>query len=550
RAANNYFGVAADYMPLLHTWSLAVEEQFYIFFPPLLAFIFRWGRRTVIWLLVAASVVSLIVAEGGVRLSPSGAFYLAPPRAWELGIGALLALGAVRGTPPAWLREAAAALGLAAILAAVFLYDKATPFPGIAALAPCLGTAAIIWAGGHGSTLTSRLLSLPFLIWFGLISYSLYLWHWPIFAFVRLRLDQTEMPVEYQVPAIAVAVLLGWLSWRFVEAPFRKRADRGGRFDRRAIFALSGGSMAAVVVVAGGIWAAGGAPIRFSPAVLAAESASRDVNPDRDRCFDRDPSVSLCVFPTGVEAKPSFLFWGDSHAEAMMPGVAAAAREAGVVGFFAGTRGCPPLLGLDRRLPNQEFSCADFNEDVLDFLRSRENVRVVVLAGRWPFVATGALMPEEPVFGTPLFESGKEPSDDPETNRRLFEEGLSRTIYALREAGRQVVILGSTPEIGWNVPKRLTAELRFDEPAPTPPSRGEVVARQASAEAVLSSIKGTNGVEYLPLLDRFCDERCRIELDGRPLYFDDDHLSAYGAERMIAPLLVPRFADLVAQSKR
>jgi peptidoglycan/LPS O-acetylase OafA/YrhL len=213
-----YFAPAAELDPLLHTWSLAVEEQFYIVFPILLFVLWRLGRRPALAAVVTLSIVSLALSEWGWRHAPTANFFLIPTRAWELGAGAICAF-LLQGRPPR-ANAALSTLGLALIAVSIFAYDEATPFPSLYALAPVGGAALVILFAAPGAPVT-RLLSTPLLVGVGLVSYSAYLWHQPIFAFARL-LNLSE-PSRAVMAALCLASLaLAWLTWRFVERPFRR----------------------------------------------------------------------------------------------------------------------------------------------------------------------------------------------------------------------------------------------------------------------------------------------------------------------------------------
>lgn len=247
---SGYFEADAELKPLLHTWSLGVEEQFYLLFPLLLMGLARLGFRAMVAVLAAIGVTSFVAAEWGSVHDPNGAFFLLPFRAWELVVGALLALresrfrGAPSGgaAPAPWRAEAASALGLAMVAAAVFLIDQDTPFPGRYALLPTLGTALLIVAATP-ATRVGRWLGHPALVAIGLMSYSAYLWHHPLFAFAR-HAHESEPSLAVLLALSAVSLVLAYLSWRFVEAPFRQK----GRFSRRAVF---GAALAGSLLVAG-----------------------------------------------------------------------------------------------------------------------------------------------------------------------------------------------------------------------------------------------------------------------------------------------------------
>ena len=215
-ATTGYFAGGAETKPLLHTWSLAVEEQYYIGFPVLLILVARFWPRGRTAMVAAIALVSFGWAVATQGKGDGFAFYMLPPRAWELFAGSLLALGVVPHIRAQWLRELLALAGLAAIGFAIFAYDKTTVFPGVTALPPVLGSVAILHAGAQ--TRVARMLGLSPFVGIGLISYSLYLWHWPVIVFAQYATDAT-LSGWGSVAAIAASVLLAVLSWRFVERP-------------------------------------------------------------------------------------------------------------------------------------------------------------------------------------------------------------------------------------------------------------------------------------------------------------------------------------------
>ncbi len=219
---SGYFDAGAEAKPLLHTWSLAVEEQFYLLFPLLLGLFRSAGRRGLLLLAGGLALASFGFGLWAVRAYPAMAFYLAPARVWELMLGAILALAEVP-RPPRWIAEALSLLGLALLAVAVFAFSPDTPMPGANALLPCLGAALLIYANGAGDTLAARGLSLRPMVFAGLISYSLYLWHWPVFVFARY-LRVAPLGAAETLALIALSVGLAVLSWRFVERPFRDPA--------------------------------------------------------------------------------------------------------------------------------------------------------------------------------------------------------------------------------------------------------------------------------------------------------------------------------------
>jgi len=234
---SGYFDSASELKPLLHTWSLAVEEQYYILFPIFLCLTWRLGKKWVLVLLILAGALSLGIAQWGAYNKPYAAFYLLPTRFWELLVGALIAFyfNMVPNRQGNKQRDQILSLaGAVMIAASVFLFDKTTPFPGFAALLPTLGAALIIMFANKG-TLLNTILSHKFLVGIGLVSYSAYLWHQPLFAFVRYQ-NFGHTPALVMLTLSALSLGLAYLSWRFIENPFRQK----GRFSRRFIFTASG----------------------------------------------------------------------------------------------------------------------------------------------------------------------------------------------------------------------------------------------------------------------------------------------------------------------
>lgn len=537
----DYFSQAAEFAPLLHTWSLAVEEQFYIFFPPLLILLFsrRWWPP--LWVVFGLSLMSFVAAVVLLPVRPDWVFYQIPFRAWELGSGAMVALASLRPPRKRMVREVLAVTGSCAILIPVFVLDATIPFPGLAAAPPVLGATILIWVGSQGGgSFVGALLSRPALVWVGLISYSLYLWHWPVLAFLRVTLGTTVLPLAVAASAVAGSIVLAWLSYRFVEQPFRASSAKG--LGRRAIFAGSAVSLAAITGFGWTLHVFDGFRGRLPPEAAAIAAYAGDENPRRRECFGRAPSEGLCAIGAarGERDHVAFLFWGDSHALAFMAGMDIAASLAGQSGVFAGRSACAPILDIQRKATGRD--CTTFNEHVWTWIQGRTDVPVVVLGARWTLWVEGTRYRGE--AGTEVhMEWIGEPASRPlkSDNAGLVENGLNETVARIVDSGRRVILLGPVPEVGRNVPAATARQAMLGWTPPASLTRQDYSARAERTERILMRVADAyEVVRYIPLADLFCDaDHCRTtSADGQPLYRDDDHISHTAALSVLPPRLV------------
>ncbi len=514
---SGYFDAPAEHKPLLHTWSLAVEEQFYILFPLFLIGVRRFGRsRFALWLSVAA-IGSLALSEYATRYMPVAAFYLAPARAWELIVGALVACDALPAAVHARTRNVAAAVGIALIVASVIGYNSSIPFPGIAAIVPTVGAALIAHAGTKGDTFISRMLSIRPLVFIGLISYSLYLLHWPLLVFGKYYLIR-GMTLGVSAGLLLASFALATLSWRFVERPLRSL-----RMRRRPLFGVAAAAITVTIGASAYVHVEDGLPRRFPYG-----------GPWSTACDERRPEDPNGLCTLGLSASPTFLLWGDSHAAALAPGIDSAALRTHAAGYQAHKSGCPPLVGVEVRwtsFPNLA-SCAAFNQDVLRYIGSRPALRTIILASRWAMFASGhgyGVNADSTIAlsATYQIDAGSETAAD------LFRLGLDRTVRQLRALGRRVVLVDPIPEVGYEVPEALFIAQRTgrdvnDLIGPTPE---QYRARNRIVLDVLNRFRGVHDVREIDVAQRMCTaRRCTVSVSGRPLYQDDQHLSLDGSQ--------------------
>jgi peptidoglycan/LPS O-acetylase OafA/YrhL len=508
----DYFGREAEEQPLLHTWSLAVEEQFYIVWPLLLALVlWRFPRRWQAVMLLGLIGVSFAVAAW--KTGDRSAFFLLHYRAWELGFGAMLGMGFVPEVRSRAARQALSGLGALMILVPVFAYTRETPFPGYTALPPCLGAALLLHANRSADTLTAGLLSLKPVVAIGLISYSLYLWHWPILVLSRIWLNRPLTPAETLV-ALGASLAMAWASWRFVEAPFRKPDALGlGNFKMLAGSAVA---LAAVGSVGQAAVVTRGAEWRASPSVRKAEQAAGSINPLRERCHTRETGVTPgpqadCTTAPG---RYQVLLWGDSHADHFAPVVRRWAAEHGMAARQASKSACRPLLTDD---PAPEVGvaveCVRFNANVLAEAEATPSMRVIILSALW-VAGRGAL---EPRLSTTLAEL-----------RARFGPNV------------RIVVLGSTPTMGFWTTQCLSRARYNRADEATCRSGVALNAKGATLSDALirKAVARTPGVTFVSLWDQVCrGAKCRTAHGDTVLMRDHNHFTVEGAELVLRPAL-------------
>ena len=375
-----YFEAPLDTIPLLHTWSLAVEEQFYLLFPLLLMFLARYKRLSTSRCIAGLGVGSFVLSVIGSYYEPSATFYLLPTRAWELMVGAFLAANPGRQLSSQRLKEVAGLAGVGLILFSIFFYTDKTRFPGLAAVPPCLGAALIILSGSAKPTLVGRALSLRPVVFIGLISYSLYLWHWPFLVFSKYG------SIEPQnrwlcVGALAASFVPAILSWRFIETPFRKRllCPR-----RPQVFALAGCSMLLLVILGGGVYLIHGMPSRLPAQALAYADGRHDFGFRNQISLQQaDAGEFAELGGQGTNQPVELLLWGDSHAEAVAPVLDELCRQFSVRGVQATHAATAPLLQYVSTGPSSlKEKSPVFSQSVMNFI-SQRHVKAVMLAAYW-----------------------------------------------------------------------------------------------------------------------------------------------------------------------
>jgi peptidoglycan/LPS O-acetylase OafA/YrhL len=503
----SYFDAPANSKPLLHTWSLGVEEQFYIVFPLLMAAIGRGSTRTRLAVIVGLALISFGVSTFLTATNPDSAFYLPQSRAWELMIGALVATGVARPPERRVLREVIAGAGLIVIAYAILRFKETTPFPGVAALAPCLGAGVLIWIGSAGSeTVVGRVLrSRPFVA-VGLISYSLYLWHWPMIVFQRVGqfIHTGASPVADKAFVALLTFGVAYLSWRFVERPFRRDDEK----PSAVLFGWGAAACGLVCFLSFGVLAAGGLPRRFSPEAVRLASFLNH-NPALDMrngvCFLQsrtrfvDFESGACLRRT--PGRPSYMLIGDSHADHLFPGLRDAYGAHADV-LEATATGCKPLLADE----GTSTPCAQMTRFIYeDYLRNHP-VDLLLISARW----------------------GAEDLPD-----------IAATISGLKARGIRTVVIGPTPEYDFRLPRLLA---RAADGGGEVAERGHLLPQYRALDGELRRTIAASGVGYVSPYQALCnDTGCAALVGDAPLFYDTGHLTQQGSI-----LLVNRLKGAIA----
>ena len=500
-ASNFYFWDIAGYFdsptltkPLLHTWSLAVEEQFYIFWPMCLFLACRWIPRHVLAATVCLAVVSLAVASVQAFTSPSASFYLVHARAWELSAGSVLALG-IFPTPLSWLaRNVLAAMGLGLIVFSCLGIDRTMPFPGLLAIPPCLGTAMIILAGRDGSSIVGKALALRPIAFVGLISYSLYLWHWPVVVLQR----NYGMPINggsdmlQKLTMIGCSLVLAILSWRLIEQPFRTGRLRP---SRSTLFRIAGTSTAAVLALALVGYGFNGFPGRYSQHDLQIASFLNydSIAMNRvGRCFLIDSSPGPFA-PECLEldpSRPNYLLLGDSHAAQLWWGLETVYPE---VHFLQATASnCFPTV---RHGFGESGPCIHLLDGVLSDFLVQHRVDRVIIAARW-------------------------------SQNQLSR--IEETLASLEQRHIPVTLVGPAVVYDSPLPRLILDASRSHDLRELDEHWNQSLR---GLDDDLAGVAARDGAQYVSLLKALCSGASCLTRDdaSMPLLFDSEHFTARGS---------------------
>jgi peptidoglycan/LPS O-acetylase OafA/YrhL len=535
RTTGGYFDAPSYSLPLLHTWSLAVEEQYYLIWPLIMLLIFRFSgsRRTEglmrtrsMWVLGAMLVASLALSIGTTRDHQNFAFFLLPARIWEFAIGGMVGLaGSAFYTRLRPWAEGLAVAGLALIVYSVVALDHATPFPGWVAIFPVLGSALLI-AGTTADEggFVRRILAVRPMVFIGLLSYSWYLWHWPLLSLYRIY-NLGVQDAAANAVIITMALILAWLTYVLIENPIRVRRPGPFRAVRPTLFIGLGIALTTVSMGSGmKAWREYQKTLEINQAVV---KARRDYAPYQDACT-LDANKRFEVLPRekcihGPErGHPKILLWGDSHANHVMPTLMEAFPDVAI--YQLAMAGCPPAIGYELKVPATSKYCSEFNQRVIETIPElkKNGLEGVVISARWPsYLWRKTISSSEPQPGLV-----GDPSKMAQA-RIEMQSSFDATLNMLEHAGLRVLVLAPNPEMIYSPP--LCIGLR----------RGELcnISRAVSdgfigdpTAALAEVINRHPNSRLVEMTDFFCDaDTCYAMRDGKILYIDDNHISATAA---------------------
>lgn len=517
---SGYFDIAAELKPLLHTWSLAVEEQYYIFFPLFLMMTGHLGKRRQLIMLVVFGLASLGLAQWLAYKRPTAAFFLLPTRGWEILLGAVIAFYVnKRGLPKRSIifNNAASLVGFALIIYSIVYFDASTPFPGFYALAPTTGAGLLILFATE-STLSFRILTNRLLVGIGLISYSIYLWHQPLFSLARFKFSNQLTQQQDYLLCLATLVL-SIFSWRFIEKPYRNPAH----LTRRRVFTTGG--LGIVVFVACGLL------FHFRVFKSKFELDNPQILFQQTRSEKKAKSVDCADFHV-VEGKAQckefghgdklIAVWGDSHALALSRNVPENWLPADSKLIILGHSGCPPIIGVIN--PHGiEANCSSFNTlaTYAKYIHSRAPEKVV-LVGRWTTFLRGWQKKGVLQKATHFLALSTADSDTEAASQAAFLEGMKKTLRYFSDT--DLYVLGQPPDLNHLDRRFVLLNQKTD--------RHNIDTWHAIESDMFNKLSNYS-FTYINTRDYFCDTRqCDLKINMQPIYADDNHLKGLGILRV------------------
>lgn len=542
-----YFDIVSYSKPLLPLWSLSVEEQFYLLWPVLLLATRRFHGSPG-WMITACFALSFLFGLHLGDISTDKLYYHSLPRFWELLSGVAIAwMHHKNGTN--WLpsklnralaRNVLSLVGLVLMVSALLAFNKTLRHPGWATLWPIMGAAIVMVSGPDA--LVNRMLSLRPLVWIGLISYPLYLWHWPILSYVRIAESGSPEPWVLWLGAV-LSILLAWVTYAFIELPLRRAAGTGR--SKRWVTSFLCCAMGVLLVTAAAIKLSKGFPERSTLNYFKKTEGQmvREAHQDAS-CLTLFAGRVAPVYCRQSNAGEQMLaLVGDSHAHVLFTGVSELAAQRGYGTLLLANSGCPPFVGaVMGRTSEEREQCAESIETIIDMLRKDKRIISVVMVSRGPQYLNGqGFGPVEANYDfPPIAARSSSAGGAPIRPEQAFTEGLMNTVTQLHDRGIRVSYLLQVPELGVSPRDCLRRPLTLSQQ--TDRCRVPYDAYQRRMQPYRAQIAGlAEKVPYLHIIDvesALCSTTvCSGFIDRQLMYADDNHLSVAGSRR-IAPLIV------------
>jgi len=543
-----YFDITAENKPLLHLWSLGIEEQFYIIWPLILWVTWK-GKFNLLTLTLLVALVSFVLNVKGVKQDSVATFYSPQTRFWELLSGSILAwfslykknsysdlklkidswlaMAVYREgveTDRTTLSNALSILGCMLLAYGFLRISKTVNYPGSWAVVPVLGAMLIILAG-QKAWINRTIFSNKIAVWFGLISFPLYLWHWPILSFARIV--ESEMPSRtIRITAVVLSIALAWLTYKLVERPIR--LGNGAKVKVLVLVVL----MIIIGYLGYNMYSRDGYEFRSTIKRFANNKNELTRTPAKDEeCLNyaglKKPLFTYCRF-TNVNSTETVAVFGDSHAHVAYPGIAEFLKNKGVNTVLLATSGCPPFLGSPTGINQAKIdTCRDGTAQLLEVVNSHKDIKRVFIFTRGAFYNTGT----EPVTGNRDIIGGNIISID------KLAKSAQLSINSLSKTGKSIFYVTENPELNYSAESCLARPFKSTV-------RNCSVDRSVVLERQKDYLKAFNKLKNVIIIDSlsiFCPEKKCIVFDddGSLLYADDDHLSVAGSKFQVNKLLMP-----------
>ncbi len=520
-----YFEIEAEATPLLHLWSLGVEEQFYILFP-LFAYLIltKLNKKQIFVITTSLIILSFYINVLYTSLDITFSFYMLFSRAWELLAGFFLTLilqhiKKINGH----IIELISIVGCCLIIFPIYWFETNILFPGYYALLPVLGSMLIIFSGSfEKEPFVNKVLSHKYLVFIGLISYSLYLWHWPITVYLKMAFSH----VYLNEIILVLSLLLSIITYLFVEKPFRGNGIYSLGLSTKLKSLLIMATL--IITLSLCVIYTNGFPGRLPDAVIHA-STSKDYLPENRHCHRMSSQdikdKNFCTFGD-PNAKPSFALFGDSHAEAFKYGLKLAAINKGKSGFQYTRPGCRPIIGIDKK---GRKSCLRFTDLAIDEIIKNKEIKTVFLAGYWALAYRGYDHNRRKIEHFDYQQN----NNYPESRDVLFLRGLHRTFELLVQHQKNIVVIEDNPVLSFNPRKTFARNIYLNKEQDLFGTVNEGVN-----DIIMNEIKVYgDAIKYMPIEKILCPESpCKLVKNNVLLFRDDDHIT-----RKASALLTPIF---------